>query len=328
MDLNKIIYKRQDIGNLQINSLRALNIAFGIDKNFALGMGVLMVSILENNAGRQVNFHIFTDELLDDDLVRLEEVGDKYKDCRISIYYMDGAFFNKLPAWYIWTAATWYRFIAPVELLGKVKYLWYMDSDIVCIGKMEDVALSEKMVLAAEGAEAVGQEAIRLKRFLQSGPMRMFNGGVLYIDVPLWNKENITNRAFEAVMKEPDKFGGLDGDALLYAVQQNWQYMDNKYNYVYNLSRDHKELPEGKVLIHFAGTGKPWQVWSQDNEIVPLWSKYKEISPWRNCPMQMPKTYKQAKFMLKAMRRKGNVVGITKWFVLYSVYKIKEKVFR
>ena len=38
-----------------------LHIGFGIDCRFALGMGVLMTSIILNNPDQNIAFHVFTD---------------------------------------------------------------------------------------------------------------------------------------------------------------------------------------------------------------------------------------------------------------------------
>lgn len=327
MDLRNIISERHVLGNNDIDkSKEIIHIAFGIDENFTLGMGVLITSILLHNPNKIIDFHIFTDQLKQIDIERLTEVAKKYDNCQIHTYYVDGEKLKELPAWYIWTLATWYRFLTVIELYEKVDYLWYMDADILCVQEIINPVLDPEMILGACGEEIHDKkEQNRLKRFLKTSPYRNFNAGVLYIDTKQWMKNNTSNKAIEGAIASPDDYGGLDNDALLAAVQQQWQYIDDKYNYVYNLVADHTAIPNDKIFVHFAGTCKPWQSWGQDNDITALWNEYKNKSEWKDVPVQTPKTYRQAKFMLKMMKRSNNILGSIKWYILYAVYKIREK---
>lgn len=328
MDLTDVISERHSIGSNKMDINKdVIHIAFGIDENFTLGMGVLMTSILIHNKNKFIDFHIFTDRLKQRDIDRLQQLTEAYDNCTIHTYYVNSEKLKELPAWYIWTIAAWYRCLIAGELQDKnIEYVWYLDSDILCLHEINDLKLdSNDIILGANGMKMPKQEQERIKRFLQSAPYQSFNSGVLYINIETWVKRDITNKAFDAVTANPDAFGGLDGDAILYAVQQQWQNIDHKYNYGYNLIEDHHEIPNDKIFIHFAGTCKPWQAWGQDNKITDLWMEYKEKSPWKDVPLQMPKTYKQAKFMLKMMKRTGNTTGCIKWYFLYSLYKMKEK---
>lgn len=67
-----IILNKQILGNKDlINKKNSLHIAFGIDANFTIGTGVLIYSILQHNT-ENIIFHIFTDSIYKDDILRLK----------------------------------------------------------------------------------------------------------------------------------------------------------------------------------------------------------------------------------------------------------------
>ncbi|WP_196607032.1 glycosyltransferase [Pectinatus frisingensis] len=73
-----MIKAKKNIAN-KIDLSDSMNIAFGIDAHFALGMGVLMSSIIKNNPSATIAFHVFTDKLISDDISHLAALGRAHK---------------------------------------------------------------------------------------------------------------------------------------------------------------------------------------------------------------------------------------------------------
>lgn len=327
MDLQNFITERHIIGNRKNAANREeVHIAFGIDRNFTLGMGVLMTSILIHNKKQFIIFHVFTDGLTSDDIARLTQLTSEYDNCSVHTYYIDNTKLKSLPAWYIWTVAIWYRFLIAVELYQKVKYVWYLDSDELCLNEIKPLQFTDDSVFLALKINASDDEKKRIAKYIKSGEIVHFSSSNLYINVDAWMLNDITGRAFHAADSKPDFYKYPDGDVLLEVVQHKWQSFGEKYNYIYNLINNHEDVPKDTVFMHFAGTCKPWQAWGQDNKICVLWRKYQIKSPWHDIPLQYPKTYKQAKFMYKMMKRSHDVAGTIKWYMLYAAYKLKEKI--
>lgn len=183
MDLRDVISERHVVGNNEIdNNKEIIHIAFGIDENFTLGMGVLMTSILMHNGNKFIDFHIFTDRLKQIDIDRLQELSQQYTNCQIHTYYVDSNKLKKLPAWYIWTVAAWYRCLIALELQNEnIEYIWYLDSDILCLNEIVNPVINDRVIMGTFGEAVLEKDADHIKRFLKNGPYKFFNTGVLYI---------------------------------------------------------------------------------------------------------------------------------------------------
>ncbi len=105
------------------------HIAFGIDKNFARGMGVLIDAIHSHNTEEKMVFHVFTDGINQTDVDKLKKLT-VFQNIIIKIYYLDINVFKNLPTTLAWSYATYYRFIMGKVLYGIVEKVLYIDADI------------------------------------------------------------------------------------------------------------------------------------------------------------------------------------------------------
>ena len=95
MTLDTINLKIEVLGNEQPSS-QSLHVAFGIDAFFAFPMGIAMTSFIANHQQKHITFHIFTDSLFADDILRLKKLSEQY-NILINIYYISIFFFLQLP---------------------------------------------------------------------------------------------------------------------------------------------------------------------------------------------------------------------------------------
>ncbi len=164
--------------------LKAMNIAFGIDANFARPLGVAMTSVLANNSQEKIVFHIFTDGIRSDDLQRLKELAERFATA-IKLYYIDTTIFEKLRSTMQWSIATYYRFIMGQELYGEVDKILYLDADIVCLGSLRELFATDfagKTIAAVNDVIDAYNFPLRMKKInVTSG--KYFNAGVIYIDI-------------------------------------------------------------------------------------------------------------------------------------------------
>ena len=295
-----------------------LNIAFGIDANFARGMGVLIDSICTNNSDEKIVFHIFTDGINQNDTKRLKELT-KYDQIIIKFYYIDVNAFKNLPTTLAWSYATYYRFIMGKVLYGKVDKVLYLDADILCIGSLKElkhIDMGNNIVLAISE-----KGTINVKRLaLENG--KYFNAGVLYIDINKWNDEKIAERAITMLNENPEKYTYLDQDVLNILLDGKTYFADTKWNYLYDMRKMNNQLPEGIVLIHFIGD-KPWQCWSQHHFMVKYYNQYMEKSPWSDMPLTEPIHYKEKKRMAKSYANRGQYLQCFLWYCKYAIAKFK-----
>lgn len=297
------------------------HIAFGIDKNFARGMGILIDAIHLHNKEDKIVFHVFTDGIAQSDLDKLKELT-QYQNIMIKIYYIDISAFKFLPTTLAWSYATYYRFIMGKVLYGTVDKVLYIDADILCIGSLDglkNIDMEENIVLAISE-----QGQFNVKRLsLQQG--KYFNAGVLYIDINKWNDAQIAEQAVELLQKNPEKYTYLDQDVLNILLDGKTRFIDRKWNYLYDMRKMDSELPNGIILIHFIGD-KPWQQWSQHHFMVELYRKYAKESPWANVPLVEPSHYKDEKRMARSYAKRNMYMKALYWYSKYAVSKIKAKI--
>lgn len=326
VELKNIIFKREILKQGSYTEANdAFHIAFGIDFNFVMGMGILMSSILRNNPKKSFTFHVFTDEIANEDIPRLEELTKEFPRTVIKIYYLDKTRLAALPTGFTWTAAIYYRFIISDELQGVVKKVLYLDSDVLCIREIGELTMGQDCIVSAvEDKEAPAE---RIKKLFPSTEtaVHYFFSGILYIDIDKWQEHDITRRAVELLSEENDAYQFYDQDVLNQLLHGYTHYWQEAYNYVYNLAFMKKEIPTDVVFVHYAGSAKPWQKWAQGSKAADLYIEYKNHSPWANVEIEVPKTYKQAKFMARAYKREKKYILAIRWYLNYSLWKMTRK---
>lgn len=325
--LENIIIKREFIGNENVNTENVFHIAFGIDCNFTLGMGVLITSILLNNREKKFCFHVFTDNMEAEDIRKMYQLANIYDNITIKIHFLDKDKLKALPVSFSWTYAIYYRFIICEELYTFVDRVLYLDSDILCVNSIDflaDFDFQDYTVAAIEDISDIKEHADRL---FNGEEVKYFSSGVLYININKWREKNITKKAIELLLKN-NYYKFFDQDVLNQLLRDNVIFLDKKYNYIYNLYGMHHNIPRDTVFLHFAGTTKPWQRWAQSHPYVKTYMEYKNNSLWVDTPIMEATTYKQAKFMARVYKKNKQYAKAIEWYFKYSIQRIREKTFK
>lgn len=294
-----------------------LHIAFGIDANFAMGMGVCMASIILNNQSEKINFHVFTDGINQEDLDRLT-ILTKYEHVKVKMYYINKEVFKNFPTSVGWTYATYYRFIMGNVLYGHVNKVLYLDADILCIGSLQGLLEIDMDHYTIVGiCDFLENFKIRMQELeIKNG--KYFNAGVMYIDVNKWYEEKISQRAMELLIENPQKYKSLDQDVLNVLLDGKVYFADKKWDYMYDTMRMTHELPGNIILIHFTGD-KPWQSWTQHHPLAKYYGEYIDQSPWSDIPLQKPMSYKEKRKMAKSYSKRNEYLSALKWYLEYLV---------
>ena len=325
MDFFKnIILKKDVLGNAAlIEQPGSLHIAFGIDANFTIGTGVLIYSILQHNTADFV-FHIFTDNIYNSDIARFRKLCQGYSNISIIIYHVNPENFSKLSTSFIWSQATYYRFIVNMYLNKLTSSVLYLDSDILCINNFEklfDKDFDNNIAMVV--SDYPGMMTYAKKEFNLDTAF-YFNAGFLYINLNEWQQQDISQKAIDLSLKRNYKY--YDQDVLNILCSHKTIRLDKKYNTIYHLADMKEDIDKGTIFLHYSGSVKPWQLWGQYHFLTPLWLKYKNASPWKDVPISRPSNYKQAKFMARMSRRNGKSLASLYWYAKYSVWKIYTKI--
>lgn len=302
---------------------KVLHIGFGIDSRFALGMGVLMTSIMLNNPNQNIAFHVFTDGLEKSDIERLQVLAQNER-VDITIYYINLEVFLNFPTASGWSHATYYRFIMGEKLYGLTDKMLYLDADILCVGSLQgllETDMGNNIILGIDDY-MTDFDARAKKLSIHHG--RYFNAGVMYIDVNKWHAEKIADRAVQLIMENPQKYEFLDQDVLNVLLDGKTRYVDKKWDHIYNMSFMKHKLPEDTILIHYTGD-KPWQRWTEHHFMVERYYEYIKRSPWSDVSLTEPVHYKEMSKMAKSYKRRGMYLQYLKFYCEYLILRTKTK---
>lgn len=310
---NKIVYKYCNDSDV------VMHIAYNINNDFFMQLGVSVTSIFENNKDKHFAIHIFLDSYSNKNLENIKKTAEKYKQ-NIYIYIMDmKPFENFHIKTKRFSRVTYLRIIMPKILKAYTKKFLYMDADMICLGditRLKNINLLNKPLAAVSDV----QEAVIYRtNFLKMKSGKYFNDGIMWIDIENWERENITEKVFLYQGADPKNFLGQSQDLLNIVIDGNIVFADRKYN-----QPACEILPEDTIICHFMGRNKPWEMvlFECDNQ----WRHYLELSYWENISNIMPpkktKYYHSYKHMAEVMLKRHKYIHMLEAYFWYAILKI------
>ena len=293
-----------------------LHIAFNINDNFFMQMGVTVTSILENNKGKNFCVHIFCDGVSEDNLAKVKQLAEKYQQ-NFYIYIMD---MQPFQTFHIKTRhfsrVTYLRSVMPKILQPLTDKYLYMDADMLCVGDISEITSIDlegyPFAAASETAQAVAYKT----SFLHQKSGKHFNDGLMWIDIAEWEKEQITEKVFSYQGANPSRFSGQSQDIMNLVLDGEIKFIDRRYN---------GGSAKGTLIYHFCGRNKPWHMVLSEGD--KLWRHYLELSPWPSMPDPLPpKTpehYYNYKHLMAIAWEKKDIINTLQYMFWYSVLKIK-----
>lgn len=328
---SNVIREKIDLDFQDDNNPEALAISFGTDKNFLLGCGVAITSILISNRQHKFSFHIFTDEFSAQDRDEFSTLAKKYK-IKIIVYIIDSSELIGLPITKNWTRAIYYRFIIFDYFNGKCDRVLYLDSDIVCQNSLDELISLElgdsiAAVVADESKEWWEKRANQLRcSAIKNG---YFNSGVLLVSPDKWAEQEITKKALE-LLNDREVQGYIsypDQDILNILLAGNLRYLNVKYNTQFSLNYELKDnisipIKPETVFIHYIGPTKPWHAWGDYISSQPFMHAKKQ-SPWNSKKLLEPVTATQSRYAAKHFSRQKKYLLTMLCWAKYYFYKLK-----
>lgn len=307
------------------DDLSPLHIAFGVDENYFLGMGVAIVSVLENNRDRPLVFHVLTPSISDENAARLRELELRYQTV-INVNIIDPSIFDEFadfPSFSQYSSAIFTRLLIAGTLYGVVDKVLYLDADIVCQGSIAELTAIDidDCVVAAVGD--VGTIAAKQVATLQLSNEHYFNSGVLYINVENWMARDVWHQAVKAIFASNKKFSFPDQDALNIVLDGRAKMIDAKFNWMYDLfseTASNRKIAKEAVFVHFVGRLKPWHNWCC-NPSNNLFLTYLALSPWADVTLYPPKNYKEMRMFSQGLRKTGKWGQGMIWYAKYLLHK-------
>ncbi|KAA8997303.1 lipopolysaccharide 3-alpha-galactosyltransferase [Affinibrenneria salicis] len=312
-----------------------LNISFGTDKNFLFGCAISIASILVNNPGQQLAFHVFTDTLEADEREKFSALAQQY-NTTITLYIVNCDWLKRLPSTKNWSYAIYFRFIITDYFSKILDKIVYLDSDITCNGSLQeliDLDISDYIIAAvAEGERGWWAKCARRLATPTIGK-GYFNSGFLLINLKKWHEHNITQKTMEMLMdnQSKGKISYPDQDILNILLPGHILFLDKKYNTQFSINYELKckfgqtyphPINDNTVFIHYIGPTKPWHAWA-DYPSTQFFQQAKLHSPWKEVPLQEPQDANQLRYCAKHMFHRKKIIHSFYFHCLYLLKKIK-----
>lgn len=312
------------------------HIGFGVNDKYVKYAGVLMTNIVLKHLGQPIYFHIACDGIYDIDRKRLTYFTNLYRnvkvfiyDCRERLDRLNSISKNTAPNLH---RAVLLRLLLPVVVPKEVKRLLYMDVDILCVERLDSLWKLDMKNFSVAGL-LHSRHKMKAKEWNLTQD-KFLCGGFLYINVPLWNERNITERALENYQKYSEKMRAIEEDALNCVLDGDFLEISNKFCYrVLPNNPLNIKLEEGIITMHFEEETKPWT-----NGCLPEFKKmywnYVEQSLWNDITSVEPVTVKSAFLAGTTAELEKDYKGATKYYravairlIEYFLEKNRETIF-
>lgn len=272
-----------------------LSIVIASDSGYLCHATITIMSILRNTKSNYIFFYFLDEGIGQENREYLQSEVNSLKGNIEFIAIDKGIFSNFHVSGHI-KQSTYYRLIAPNLLPADVDKAIYVDSDIIVnedIAELFYINIENFIVAAVEESE---QDPERIRK-LGIENSRYFNAGVLLIDLIKWRKANITKKAFQYIVHNPDKLIYWDQDALNAVFGGEWYQIDAKWNVqtkFFELEK-YKEVCLNPGIIHFTTDVKPWHIYSK-HPFKHLYLEYREKTRWASTPLINKELLKKMQF--------------------------------
>ncbi|WLI78142.1 glycosyltransferase [Kosakonia sp. H02] len=328
-------FERYDYSDRNITN--ALDIAYGIDRNYLDWVGVSITSIVINN-NINIEYHIICDEYDACFLERIASLAKKYQ-IKISLYLINSECLADLPSTKVWSRAMYFRLFAFEYFSNKLDKLLYLDADVFCKGRLDELAACNLKDVAAAVVRDVDSMQNKAAERLKDPGIKdnYFNSGVVLANLKEWVRNDLTNRTFSILLNDDSKgikYKYPDQDVLNVLLKDKVLYLPSRFNTIYTIKSELKDrthqqykqlIHDDTVLIHYTGATKPWHKWATYPSTV-YYQQALAASPWKDQPPRDARTFIEFKkrykhLLIQHKYYAGLIAGFQYLLRKYSLYQ-------
>ncbi len=261
-----------------------LNVVYTIDKNYLFHFCASLTSLLESNLDLIDKVYVVTDY---ESKYKFQKIKKFYKskfDIQVLFLKTDLDNFKGLPITHHLTIATYFRLLIDIILPSTIDKVLLLDSDTIIQGSIGDLCnisfgenLQNNHYLYAVNHKLNYNQLKRLNNInYDSESGRYFNAGVLLINLKKWRDEKIHQLLLNNSKKYFNYLLWADQDILNITFEKKWGELDYRYN-VFDTINNFEESP---VILHFAGSTKPWS-FKSNHPYTHKYIYYRNRSPFK-----------------------------------------------
>lgn len=259
-----------------------MDVSYAINERYVEYCLVSIISLLENNTGNKVNFHILTDHLSSSTKLRMQNVIANY-NCNIHFYeipdsWIDGLSLN------CWSKYTWYRLFLPQLIPSDVSRVLYLDTDTIITGSITELFNLDLSDYSIAGCLDIMSFSEGI--FNRLGYPSKFGyvcAGVLLINLDYFRTNNLSNKIIDFAKTHSEIINFPDQDAINYICHSSTYHLPLKYDilapflsdkdFYYKHSAEVAEILKDPRIIHYAGCN-PWKKEIQKHYYHDVFWKY------------------------------------------------------
>lgn len=298
-------------------------------------LGMMIMSISRYNPDMDFVFHLFVNRLPEDEDKHLDMVAAQTGNT-IKIHVVNDEAFSSI-IFGQYNASFFYRFIMPDIVCGETDRLLYMDGDMMCRGSLRELMELD----LGDSLAGVVSDRDEKRQMDQMQVQGFFNSGLMLIHVAQWVKNNMLAVILQ-FSQDNLKYVGRNGrhsqwkhalyndqNILNKVLDGKVIWLPKKYNYIYKLNRSalfrkkaENEDYHDQIILHFAGSVKPWHDWAANWPVVKEYRKIWLDSPWKDVPPSAPKSRKDCHQAAREYRVTGQYGKALHWYLEYYKRKL------
>ena len=278
-----------------------INILYTCDNAYLSLTSISIASVIYNNPDSYITFYIATENEDSDNYRKLVDFYTKNKN--IKFKYLDCKKYDslleekKLDKWGSNSYYVYWKLFA-YDLIDEDN-IWYLDSDAICLNRIENPNIDKSIGCALDSAHACFNRYANIPE-----DYYLFNTGSLFVNIKEWKKNKCVNKVINYISTMQNKPLLCDQDILAISLQEDIEVISTKYNYLigydyygvnnifemYSLDKKpyykQEEIIEAKkniIFYHCLGGvfGRPWEE-NNNSPIKEEFEKYIAISAWPN----------------------------------------------
>jgi lipopolysaccharide biosynthesis glycosyltransferase len=193
------------------------------------------------------------------------------------------------------SAVCYYRLLLPELLPAKLEKVLYLDGDLIIradIGELWDTDLGDFALAAVAERDrrahtVASPGGIRLYRELGlEAEQRQFNTGVLLVNLPLWRRYRLAERAFDYIRQSGADLRWYEQEALNVVTRGEFRALEPRWNCAVGV--DSPAEIEAASILHYLSAHKPWH-WDYDPALAAPFFEALERTPWRGWRPERPR---------------------------------------
>lgn len=219
-----------------------LDICMASDDNYAVHLGICILSIVENNDCNNVNMHILDNNISKNNLNKLISLENKYSNLKIHFYNINEYFKNNYvddlikielknnDFYNLLGISAFSRLFLGDILSDNIEKILYLDADTIVLSNLEE--LFEIDLEDCYVAGVVDIMSNITKKFYKTGEIKspFINSGVLLINLDKWRKIDFATLSINLINEYPDKNYLHDQNIINIICAENKLLLDPKFN--------------------------------------------------------------------------------------------------